>query len=239
MDFEGLAAELGIKEKVLSIIRTNGVQTHCPGNENCTFLALNYALQGETIRLSEDSVRCFGGKGGFGFSDGEMKVSGGYGHFMSYGAGDGSPPGMRLKQSPEIADEGALASPKNVMDGNTIIEIKPFEEKDEPDLVTILCAPDQLSALNLLFNYRKTENDTTYFPTGSGCSSVFRLPFAELSKEKPRAVIGNADISSRPGFPADSLFFTVSGEAFKQMLCDADESFLIAAAWKKLKGRII
>ena len=238
MEFKKFAAELRITGKVLSITRTNGGQAYCPGNENCAFLALNYALQGEVIRLSEDTVRCFGGKGGFGFNDGGMAVPGGYGHFISHGAGEGSPPGMRLKQNPEIAEQGALLSPKGVMNGYSIIEIKPFEESDEPDIVTVLATPDQLSALNLLYHFQKIESDLTFFPTGSGCSSVFRLPFAELRSENPRAVIGNADISSRPGYPADSLFFTVPGEAFRQMLCDADESFLIARAWEKLKGRM-
>jgi len=238
MEFVKFAAELGITGKVLSIKRTNGVQAYCPGTENCALLSLNNALKGETIRLSADAVRCFGGKSGFGFVDGPMNVPGGYGHFISYGAGEGAPPGMRLKQSPELAGQWALASPQDVMNGNSIIEIKPFEESDKPDLVTILSAPDQLSALNILFNFRKAEDDATYFPMGSGCSSVFRLPFAELRSESPRAVIGNADISSRIGFPADSFFFTVSGEAFRQMLDDADESFLAAHAWKKLKKRM-
>ena len=239
MNFIEFAAELGIAGKVLSITRTNGGSVFCPGSERCALLVLNNAFQGETIRLSAETIRCFGGKSGFGFVDGLMEVPGGYGHFISSGAGEGAPPGMHLKQSPELAEQGALASPQNVMNGKSVIEIKGFKESDEPDLVTILSTPDQLSALNLLFHFRKTENDLTYFPAGSGCASVFRLPFAELRSVNPRAVIGNADVSSRPGFPADSFFFTVSGEAFKQMLSDADESFLIAPAWKKLKERVL
>jgi len=238
MDYAEFASELGITGKVLSITRTNGGDVSNPCKENCAFLALNNAFQGETIRLSEDAIRCPGGKGGFGFADGLADMPGGYGHFLSYGAGEGAPPGMRLKQTPELAEQGALESPQNVMDGCSVIEIKGFEDSDEPDLVTILATPDQLSALNLLFHYRRLESDITYFPAGSGCSSVFRLPFAELKSKNPRAVIGNADVSSRPGFPENSFFFTVSGEAFKQMISDADESFLTASAWKRLKSRI-
>ena len=238
MEFERFADELCISGSVLSIKRIGETQAYCPGNENCAFLALNYAFRGETIRLSADSIRCFGGKGGFGLVDSKMEVPGGYGHFVSYGAGEGAPPGMRLKASPELAEQGELVSPRDVMDGMTMIEIKPFEESDAPDLVTVLSTPDQLAALNLLFHFRKVENDATFFPAGSGCSSVFRLPFAELRSDNPRAVIGNADVSSRPGFPPDTLFFTVPGEVFKEMLRDADESFLTAAAWKRLRERI-
>ena len=238
MNFNTFADELHIAGCVLSITRTNGGQAYNPVKENCAFLALVNALEGETVRLSEESVRCVGGKGGFGFSDGSMAVPGGYGHFVSYGAGEGFPPGMRLKQSPELAEQGALATPGCVMDGYTIIEIKPFEDSDEPDLVTVLANPDQMSALTLLFNFRTVESDGVYFPAGSACSSVFRLPLAELRSERPRAVIGSADVSVRPGFPANTFFFTVSGKAFKQMLGDADESFLIASAWKRLRERL-
>ena len=239
MTYDEFASELCIVGKALSVTRLSNVQAYCPEGEGCAFqLALHHALDGETVRLSAETVRCFGGKGGFGFVDGLMDVPGGYGHFVSFGAGEGAPPGMRLKQSPALAEAGALVSPQDVMGGHTVIEIKPYADNETPDLVTILASPDQLSALNLLFHFRKVESDHTCFPTGSGCSSVFRIPFAELRSENPRAVIGNADISTRPAFGADTLFFTVPGAAFKQMLVDAGESFLIAPAWKKLRGRM-
>ena len=238
MDFEKFADELNIKGKVLSVKRRNDAEAYSPVREGCAFRALNNAAGGETIRLSDDIIKCPGGKIGFGFRNGPMEIPGGYGHFVSYGAGEGAPPGMRLKSSPELAEQGAQSSPENVLEGCTIIEIKPYEQTDDPDLVTVLASADQLSALNLLFNFRRTGNESAYFPTGSACSSVFLLPFSELRREEPRAVIGNADISVRPYFEADTLFFTVSGQAFREMLQDADESFLIASAWKKLKPRI-
>ena len=238
MNYREFADELGIAGKVLSIKRTNAGHVNCPGNERCTFLVLNRAFQGETVRLTAETVGCFGGKSGFGFVDGLMKVPGGYGNFISSGAGEGFPTGMRLKCTPQLAEHSALAAPQEVMEGFSVIEIKGYEDSDDPDLVTILSNPDQLSALNLLFHYSRQESDHTFFPNGSGCSSVFRLPFAELRSENPRAVIGNADISSRPGFAADTLFFTVSGEAFRQMLSDADESFITLPTWKKLKDRL-
>ena len=145
---------------------------------------------------------------------------------------------MRLKRNPAIAGQGNTNTPKNVMDGYSHMEIKPFQESDEPELVTILVNADQLSALNMLFHFGRTDNDITFFPAGSGCSTIFLLPFAELRKKEPRAVIGNADITVRTNFEADTLFFTVSGKAFKEMLQDADESFLITPAWDKLKERL-
>jgi muramoyltetrapeptide carboxypeptidase LdcA involved in peptidoglycan recycling len=104
--------------------------------------------------------------------------------------------------------------------------------------VTIAATPDSLSALNLLFHFRRLGDDLTFFPSGSGCASIFRLPFGELAKDNPRAVIGNADVSSRPFFDANTLFFTVAGEIFETMLQDTDKSFLAASAWKKLKERV-
>jgi len=237
MNFLAFAKELNITGKVLSITRKKTGEAYNPIKEGCALRSLHYAFNGETIRLSEDTIACRGGKLGFGFSN-EMHVPGGYEHFVSYGAGEGFPPGMRLKRNPEIAGQGAVNTPNNVMDGYSLIEIKPFQESDEPELVAILANPDQLSALNMLFHFGKTDNDVTFFPAGSGCSTVFLLPFAELRKQEPRAVIGNADITVRNNFPADTLFFTVSGKAFQEMLQDADGSFLITPAWDKLKERL-
>jgi len=237
MEFQAFAAELGIAGKTLSITRKQSGEAYNPITEGCALRALNNAMDGETIVLSKDNIQCPGGLYGFGFQD-EVKIPGGYGYFISYGAGDGFPPGMRLKSDPEIAERGARNAPKNVMDGYSYIEIKPYKQSDKPDLVTIQVNPDQLSALNMLFYFSKHCNDATIFPAGSGCSSVFLLPFAELRSGDPRAVIGNADITARGYFEADTLFFTVSGKAFADMLFDADESFLITQAWNKMKSRI-
>jgi len=237
MDYQSFAKELNIVGKVLSVTRKRNGEAYSPIKEGCALRSLNYAFDGETIVLSVDNVHCFGGKLGFGFTS-EMNIPGGYGHFVSYGAGEGFPPGMRLKRNPEIAEQGRANNPKNVMDGYSLIEIKPFQEIDEPDLVTTLVNPDQLSALNMLFHFGRVGNDITFFPAGSGCSSIFLLPLAELRNSEPRAVIGNADITVRGYFKADTLFFTVSGKAFKEMLQYAGESFLITPAWDKLKKRI-
>ena len=239
MDFNQFTDELNLQSKVLSIIRKNGVEPECPVKSGCALRVLNNVMQGETVRLSLDAISCNGGKGGFGFTDEAMRMPGGYGCFISYGSKeDGAPHGMRLKQNPELAKQGAQSQPKGVMEGFSIIEIKPFQEADDPDLVTIFAAPDQLAALTLLYGFRRIGEDHTIFPGGSGCSTIFRLPFAELGKEAPRAVIGNADVSSRVYFDAGAFFFTISGTAFKQMLEDAGESFLIASAWRGVKKRL-
>ena len=239
MNFGEFAKELHIEGRVLSIKRMNDVMPENPISSGCALRVLNHVMAGETVRLTLDSLSCNGGKSGFGFDDGLMKLPGGYGHFVSYGSDEeNAPAGMRLKCDPELAERGALAAPKGVMDGFSAIEIKPYEEGDEPDLVTVFATPDQLAALNLLFGFRRIGDDLIFFPAGSGCYSIFRLPFAELLKAQPRAVIGNADISSRVYFDANSLFFTVSGPAFRQMLEDSGESFLIANAWKGIKKRL-
>jgi len=195
------------------------------------------AMSGRTIRLTLDNVVCRGGKMGFGFCD-AMEIPGGYGPFIADGAGPGFPPGMRLKRDAELAEMGRQNGPLQVMEGYSVIEIKPYESGDNPDLVTMLANADQLSALNLLFHFGRQRNDDILFPAGSGCSSIFRLPLSELRRDFPRAVIGNADVSSRVYFEAGTLFFTVSGSDFHQMLSDSDRSFLTAAAWKKLRNRV-
>ena len=238
MNFQEFEHKLNITGKTLSITRKNDVEPYCPIKSGCTISVLNNAMAGETIRLSEGVLSCPGAGRGFGFSDAPMEIPGGFGHFASYGAGEGFPPGLRLMRDPELAEQSASAQPKGVMKGFSIIEIKPFEESDSPDLVTVMANSSQLSALNLLFHFRRLGDDLTIFPTGSGCFSLFRLPFSRLDSNNPRAIIGNADISSRPHFGADTLFFTVPGTVFREMLSDADESFLATSSWEKIRQKM-
>ncbi|MCL1802628.1 MAG: DUF169 domain-containing protein [Eubacteriaceae bacterium] len=238
MNFNEFAQELGIEGKAMSITRIHEAEPNAPYKEGCAFRSLKHAMEGEQICLSEEDIKCFGGKIGFGFSDGPMQVPGGYGSFVSYGAGEGFPAGMRLKKTPELAEQGSEDIPKSTMEGYKYIQIKPYEEGDSPDLVTICANPTQLSALTLLYGYRLPGNDNAVMLSGSACSSVFQMAFAEQKKDAPKAVIGNTDVSVRQNFDSGTFFFTVSGEAFANMLEDAGESFLIAAAWKRLKETI-
>ena len=234
----GLAQALKIQTGFLSIKRAS---LPCPAvytEKGCALGLLNRAFAGETLWFSGENVTCPGAAVNFGFADGLPNVPGGFGHFVSRGRGEGFPPGERVKCSPEVGEKMLLGQPQDVMDGYDAIRVKPYAPEDDADTVTALVTPDQLSALIHIFCFRKTGYDDVIAPMVSGCASIFRVPFGELKKEAPRAVIGNVDVFSRSRFAAETFFFTVSGRDFSQMLTDAGDSVLAARIWKGLEARL-
>ncbi len=261
MDHAQLASLLKISGGFVSIKRIT--MEHYPSypDKGCTLKMMDKVLKGETLCFSAKNTPCYGFPTGAGLSDGIPNTPGGFGYFIAQGRGQGFPPGERIKCCPDLGEEMLLRQPQDVMAGHNGIMVKPYAPEDEGDTVTALVNMDQLSTLIHLFNYRKTSYDNVYFPMVSGCASVFRLPFGELKQiggesvqksaaatetvqpqeglfRQSRAVIGNADVFSRPHFPKETAFFTVSGNDFTQMLKDADESVLIAPIFKGVKARL-
>ena len=204
----------------------------------CSLSALRAAAKGETIYLSKETPGCPGMKSGMGFTD-IPNIPGGIEYFLSCGRGEGFPPGEKLKKTPEIARAYYGQLPQNVMDSNYVI-FKPLEEADKhkASLVAFLVNPDQLSALVSLHAYEADSLDTAYMPMSSGCSTIVKLPLAEMKKDNPRAIIGLADIFARPLFDADILSFTVSYKDFERMESYAKDCFFQAETWNGVKERL-
>ena len=238
MDNLKLSEALNMKTGFLSIKRVSVAGAETRAEKGCTLKILYRAFAGEPLYFSAENITCSGAAAGFGFVDRLPDIPGGFGHFISYGRGEGFPPGERVKCSPEVGEAMFLNQPKDVMDWFNAVYIKPYEPGDSADTVTALVTPDQLSTLIHIFCFRKAGYDNVIAPMVSGCASVFRIPFGELKREDPRAVIGNIDVFSRPHFEKDMFFFTVSGKDFEAMLADADESVLTAHIWKGIKSRL-
>lgn len=239
MRYKDFAQKLKLENKVTGIDRipSCGDYRKCP--EACSLAVLNRVMEGETVCLDVNNTSCKGSCTGLGLSDGIPQIPGGFGAFISHGSGDGFPPGERIKKDAKLAEEMLLKQPQDVMGGYSAIELKPYEEGDDPDLVTMLVTPDQLSTLIHLFNYECTDYDNVIMPMTSGCASVFRIPFGELKRgEKARGIVGNVDVFSRPHFPADSFFFTIPGKAFRHMLDIAGESVIASPIWKGVGKRL-
>jgi uncharacterized protein (DUF169 family) len=204
----------------------------------CSLKALRDAGKGETVYLSIDTPGCPGMKAGMGFID-SPNIPGGIEYFLSCGKGEGFPKGERLKNAPEVAKAYYDGLPKGVMN-NKYVVFKPLDETEaeKASLVTFLANPDQLSALVSLHAFRADSLDTAYMPMSSGCSTIVRLPLAEMKKDKPRAIIGLADIWARPLFDADILAFTVSYTDFEKMEQDAKDCFFQAETWDGVKNRL-
>lgn len=238
MNYSTFSDLLKLQNKVISVLRVNDMSCSDEIKGGCTLRVLNESFNGKTIIFTGEMKSCKGSIQGFGFEDGIPNVPGGFGLFLTTGAGKGCPPGERIKCSTDIAEKMFLSQPTDVLNDHTAVLTKPYDEGDSADLVISLVNPDQLSALVHLFNYRKTEYDNVIMPMVSGCSSLFRIPFGELKRENPRAVVGNVDVFSRPHFDKDTFLFIVPQEDFKNMLVDADESFLFAPIWDGIKKRL-
>lgn len=239
MNIQEFCKELKLEGKVFSILPTDAYdEALAQKTKGCTLKLLQNALDGDRLLFSKDGLSCPGAARGLGFFDGVPQIKGGFGNFIAGGCGEGFPAGERIKCCPEVAEQMLVMQPVDVLDGKPYILVQPYEDGDESGVVTVLCACDQLSALIHLFCYRRPEYDAVVAPVASGCASVFRIPLGEAKRVKPRAVIGNVDFVSRQYFPKDTYFFTVPGQEFKNMLADADGSFLFTGGWKGVGKRM-
>ncbi len=239
MNLNDFLSELNLNGRALSISLEDQLPGDNAAQKNaCTLSLLQDALAGKTVCFHGGMKGCPGAMRGMGFFDGVPPIKGGFGNFIANGCGEGFPEGERIKQSAEIGEEMLASQPTGVLDGKQYIVVKPLDVESASALVTFLCTPDQLSALIHLFCYRRSDYDSVIAPMSSGCASLFRIPFDESKKENPRAVIGNVDIFSRVIFDKNSFFFTIPTKIFRQMLEDADTSFITAKKWKELHARI-
>ncbi len=236
MDFNQFSEKLHLQNKIFAIRRVN----NAPSDKlsGCTLKCFADVAQGQKVVISADNAGCRGAAQGFGFKDGIPNTPGGFGLFLSCGAGEGFPPGEHVKCNPELAESMILGLPQKVMEGFSAVEISLYQEGCSPDLVSCLVNPDQLATLVHIFNFRQTDYDNVIMPMASGCSSLFRIPFGEMLSKRQRAVIGIVDVFARPHFAKDQFFFTVDGETFVRMLADSGDSVISAPIWHGVEKRL-
>ncbi len=231
--------KLKLKYKAVGVTVTDAKPENCRADfGHCILTALKAAANGESVAVYSDMLNCNGAKTGCGFVDGIPNTPGGFGNFISIGAGEGFPSGERLKKSPAIAEEMIKCQHQNVLNEKDYLILNPYKNGDTADIVVLLVSPDQLSALTFLFNFESGRFDNVIAPAVSGCASVFRIPLGESKLENPRAVIGNLDIFSRPHFEENIVSFSVSFKDFCKMLENADECFFKTNAWEKIESRL-
>lgn len=229
--------ELKLKYPILAVTRALIEDPSTQTIPGCVYKLLDQAAK-ERVILTEKNVTCPGSARGCGFVDGVPNIPGGFDYFIAGGRGDGFPSGERIKCSPELAKRMLLGQPQNVMEGYNAIIVEPYREGLTPDHLLFLVTPDQLSGLLTLYYYRSETQDGVMVPICSGCAQLFRLPFGELRKQTPKAVLGNTDFFSRPHLDQDLLSLAVPFSAFEQMCADAAECCFFAPAWDGVKKRL-
>lgn len=238
MSYREFLQETNLEGRVLAITRVLAGDRGAAQVPHCVYRAVAQVLAGASCLLTADSCGCGGFAANAGLAEGEPPIPGGFGAFLSQGAGEGYLPGARLKCSPEIASAQFDRLPKDVMDGKDALLLEPFREDLTPDLVTCFATPDQLSALLFLHGFCRSDYDSLLATTASGCASLFRIPLGQLKQAHPRAVLGNLDMAERFLLDKNLLAFTVAGADFSAMLAHTEDCFFHTPMWQPLRRRI-
>lgn len=236
------------------------------GKWGCVMWLAVHAAKGKTAVADIKTFGCLGGGVGLGFGNQYKNFPGGedgFCHFLSTGnaarkegmeiaekikpfmtheAHDNFLHGERYVKSPELVGQFVKALPIIQIDKPFVVfrplaDIDPIKEK--PQSVIFFVDPNQLSALVVLANYGRGDNDNVIIPFAAGCQTIGIYPYAEAKSEKPRAVVGLTDLSARVyirkqlGDP-HLMTFTVPFALFEEMEQNVSGSFLERHTWKSL-----
>lgn len=236
-----------------------------PGKWGCIMWLVSTAARGKPAVCSRDTFGCFGGGVGMGFGDQYKNFPGGeeaFCHFLSVG-NDRWETGRTLAEQVRphmkkdafahfVYGERYFRSPELVhrfIDHLPILDIpathvmfQPFDQVSEndtlPRAVIFFADPDQLSALVVLANYGRGDNENVIIPYAAGCQTIGIYPYREAASERPRAVVGLTDISARlyirKQLGGNLMSFAVPWQLFLEMEEQVPGSFLEMDTWKQL-----
>lgn len=239
MSYSELVRELNLENKIIAATRVHAKDEKVNDIFGCVYKALKKVLAGETLVLAKGSCSCGGFDHNSGLKDDRPSIPGGFGVFLSHGSDQmWTPPGEKFKCDPPTAEAMFDMLPKNVMDGYDAIKFEPYREGMKADVVITFVNPDQLSGMLILHGYNKAAYDMAIATTVSGCASMLRIPFAEMKKEKPRAVITGTDLAQRNFVDEDLVAISIAGWEFEHILEITDECYFHSPVFKKVRQRL-
>jgi uncharacterized protein (DUF169 family) len=236
------------------------------GKWGCVMWLAVHAAKGKTAVADKKTFGCFGGGVGLGFGNQYKNFPGGeegFCYFLSTGNADREG-GMEIAEkikpymtkesydhflhgernikSPELVEEFVKALPLTEIPDQYVVfrplsDLDPAEEK--PQTIIFFVNPDQLSALTLLANYGRVDNENVIIPYAAGCQTIGIYPYREAMSAKPRAVVGLTDLSARVYVRkqlGDSNFMTFAAPytLFEEMEQNVPGSFLERHTWQSL-----
>lgn len=236
------------------------------GKWGCVMWLVVSAAKGKTAVADRKTFGCVGGGVGLGFGNAYLNFPGGeegFCHFLS--SGNAARPGGSAQAEqikPHVTDESYdnflhgeryIKSPalvRRFLESLPMIDIpaayavfRPLSDvdpaKEEPRAVIFFANPDQLSALTVLANYGRGDNENVTIPYAAGCQTIGIYPYREAASARPRAVVGMTDLSARVYARkqlGDRHFmtFAVPFALFQEMEKDVPGSFLERHAWQRL-----
>jgi uncharacterized protein (DUF169 family) len=232
------------------------------GRWGCVIWHLSAAAKGRTAAVDASSFGCLGGATGLGFGNGYEKWPGGIGCFYGFLSNGFDEPaelseddsvhakraalhrdGERYVKTPELVASFVKQLPMMQIPKRYVI-FKPLSEvapaSDPPEVVVFLVQPDQLSALIVLANFDRDDNENVIVPFAAACQQIGIYPYREARSVRPRAVLGMSDISARKWSKrqlGDHLMtFAVPWKRYLEMEANVADSFLQTEQWKALIG---
>ncbi len=244
--------------------KEEGAKQFKKGKWGCIMWLVSNAAKGGVSVCDKDTFGCFGGGVGMGFGDQYENFPGGK-EFFCYFLSSGNQSwdegrkmaekvkpfmrkesheefihGERYKKTPEYVKKFIQDLPITQIPARYVV-FKPLKNinKDEiPQSVTFIVDPNQLSALVVLANYGRDDNDNVIIPFAAGCQSIGIYPYHESKSEKQRAVIGLTDLSARffvqKQLGNNFMSFTIPFAMFREMEDNVEGSFLERPTWQRL-----
>lgn len=236
------------------------------GKWGCVMWLVVHAAKGKPAVADKKTFGCFGGGVGLGFGnqyknfpggqegfccflscgnagrEGGMETAEKIKPFLTKESHDNFLYGERYIKSPELVKKFVRSLPLMEIPSKYVVfrplsDIDPTREK--PQSVIFFVDPDQLSALTVLANYGRGDNENVIIPYAAGCQTIGIYPYREAQSKNPRAVVGLTDLSARVYVRkqlGDSHFmtFTAPFALFEEMEQDVPGSFLERHTWQSL-----
>jgi uncharacterized protein (DUF169 family) len=232
----------------------------------CVMWLAAAAAKGKSAVADAKTFGCFGGGVGLGFGNQYKNFPGGeegFCHFLSTGnaAREGGPElaekikpymtaesydhflhGERYIKSPALVEKFVQALPITDIPEKFVV-FQPLDKIDtkqeKPQTVVFFVNPDQLSALTVLANYGRGDNENVIIPYAAGCQTIGIYPYREAKSAKPRAVVGLTDLSARVYIRKQLndphlLTFAAPFVLFEEMEQNVPGSFLERHTWQSL-----
>lgn len=246
--------------------KPEGAMQFSEGKWGCVMWLAVSAAKGKPAVADRKTFGCFGGGVGLGFGNQYRDFPGGeegFCYFLSSGNA-GRPGGTELAEQIKpfmtreshdnfLHGERYIKNPDGVrkfIDALPMMDIpaayvvfKPLSDvdpaKEKPQTVIFFANPDQLSALTVLANYGRGDNENVIMPYAAGCQTLGIYPYREAQSDKPRAVVGLTDLSARDYVRkqlgnSNFMTFAVPFVLFQEMERNVPGSFLERHTWQNL-----
>jgi uncharacterized protein (DUF169 family) len=235
------------------------------GKWGCVMWLVASAAKGRTAACDRKTFGCPGGAVGAGFGNEYKNFAGGeegFYYFLSCGnnawekgrttaatakqylrkeAYDNFVNGERYLKSPDLVRTFVANLPIVDIDAKFVV-FKPLSEidrgKETPQTVIFFADPDQLSALTVLANYGREDNESVIIPWAAACQTIGIYPYREAKNGKQRAVVGLTDLSARVHMnrqlAPNLMTFAVPLAMFDEMEKNVEGSFLGRHTWQNI-----